>query len=490
MRRIIRQKITPEYFLANIETLAYGIIVFCVAIILLFFIVDLLKKIKKKRNVFLKKAPLKKAHGIIFGYKDHKVVYSNYKEQAHVLVAAGTGRGKTSTAIVSLRQWGLPSFQKTSHPKNDSKKPERTMFVIDISGDVSSNCPDVSNKLVYEPENDSTAPYNVFASVDSLNSVEAKNEALTLLSTILMPEKPIMDDSARFYLVNGRKILTAALIAFYHQGYDFAEICDIIMENSWKTLLQKIYQTDNLASRKLILAFEDANTAHNAGCVQAACDAISLFSTNYKIHNSLRRPKDGEIALEPKMLETHNLFMVLEDSKTDFLAPLMRLISADIARYTLSRKVKKDSPVILLYWDEFGSLNLDAQTVVLPIFRRGRKHKVRVMVLMQNIIDMDILYDHKVTRAILSNIQYFMLLTGIQDVETLKYMSEKIGYEDTKRKSITKSKHSISSTETEDRRFILEPADIDKQGKDTVILIAPDEPSGMLLLKKCSYYDL
>jgi len=486
----MRRKLTPEYFLANIDSFAYVVVVACVTIIILFFAVDLIKKTKKKRAVNLKQAPLEKAHGIIFGFKGRKVVYSSSKEQAHVLVAAGTGRGKTSTAIVSLRQWGLPSCSEISTSKNTHNRPERTMFVIDISGDVSSNCPDVSNKLVYEPENDFTAPYNIFATVDSLNSIEEKNEALTMLSAVLMPEKPVMDDSARFYLVNGRKILTAALIAFYHQGYDFVEICDIIMENSWKTLLQKIYQTENLSSQKLILAFEDASTAHNAGCVQAACDAISLFSTNYKVHNSLRRPREGEIAMEPKMLETHNLFMVLEDSKTDILPPLMRLISADIARYTLSRKAKKDSPVILLYWDEFGSLNLDAQTVVLPIFRRGRKHKVRVMVLMQNIIDMDILYDHKVTRAILSNIQYFMLLTGIQDVETLKYMSEKIGYEDTKRKSITKSKHSVSSTETEDRRFILEPADIDKQGKDTVILIAPDEPSGMLLLKKCSYYDL
>ena len=353
-----------------------------------------------------------------------------------------------------------------------------------------SNCADVPCKLVYEPENDLTAPYNIFGSVDALNSVEAKNEALEQLAILLMPEKPMMNDNARFFLVNGRKILTAALIAFYHEGLDFVEICDIVMGNSWKTLLQKIYQTGNTVSQKLILAFEDANPANNAGCVQSACDAITLFSTNAKVHNSLRRPKEGETALEPKLLENNNLFLVIEESKTELMMPLMHVISADVAKYTLSRKVTEDSPVILLYWDEFGSLNLDAQTVVLPIFRRGRKHRVRVIVLMQNIIDMDILYGHEVTRAILSNIQYFMLLTGIQDVETLKYMSEKIGYEETKRKSVTKSKHSVSSTETEDRRFILEPADIDKQGKDTVILIAPDEPTGVLMLKKCSYYNL
>lgn len=58
----------------------------------------------------------------------------------------------------------------------------------------------------------------------------------TQLAFLLMPEEPNMNDNARFFLVNGRKILTASLIAFY-QKLDFIAICEkVVVKNG--TLFQ------------------------------------------------------------------------------------------------------------------------------------------------------------------------------------------------------------------------------------------------------------
>ena len=43
-------------------------------------------------------------------------------------------------------------------------------------------------------------------------------------------------------------------------------------------------------------------------------------------------------------------------------------------------------------------------------------------------------------------------------------------------------------TESEVKEWVIEPADLDRQGKDTVILIAADEPDGYLKLKKNYYF--
>lgn len=96
----------------------------------------------------------------------------------------------------------------------------------------------MNDKLVYQPEDVNTVPYNVFYSIDSLEDNVDKNEALEKLAFLLIPDLPPQESSAnaRFYNDEGRKILTAALIAFYYKGLDFIEICEKIMGSSYQQL--------------------------------------------------------------------------------------------------------------------------------------------------------------------------------------------------------------------------------------------------------------
>ena len=127
--------------------------------------------------------------------------------------------------------------------------------------------------------------------IDNLPKKEDRHEALEQLAYLLMPEMPGMNDNARFFLINGRKILTASLIAFYDSDMDFIPICEKIIKHSWQTLFRDIDATKNTDAILYINSFEGASEVNTAGCKQSCDDAVKLFATNAKIKNAIHRPK-------------------------------------------------------------------------------------------------------------------------------------------------------------------------------------------------------
>ena len=377
--------------------------------------------------------------------------------------------GKAVTLIPTLRSW------------------QGTSFVIDISGDICKNCPNIPHKLVFEPDNSSTIPYNIFSAIDQLNSVDDKHEALEQLSFLLMPEPPQMNENARFFLVNGRKILTSALIAFYDEGMDFIPICTKIVSSSWVDLFRAIDKTGNAAARMYINSFEGASEQNSSGCKQSCDDAIKLFATNGHIKRSIRRPMSAETAVEPRKIEGNNLFVLITEDKLSLYSPLLNIISSQMMQYIGTRQISTNSPTILLFLDEFGSLKIDAE-LVLDAVRRFRKRKCRLMLLTQNIVDLELIYGKAATRAILSNLRYKELLGGLCEPESQKYFSELIGYTIAQRKSTTSSSNSTSHTKAESREWRIEPSDLDRQGKDTALLLSSDFEHGYIRLKKNFYF--
>lgn len=442
-----------------------------VAIILVIVILclDSYRGWKNKKLKELKNGSRKKAHGIIFGKKGWKLVYSPEQAEGHVGVFSASGTGKTaSIGIPTLRAW------------------KGTTYTIDISGDICKNS-DMPYKLVYAPEKPDTTPYNIFAPIDNLDEIEDKYEALEQLAFLLMPEELNMNDNARFFLVNGRKILTASLIAFYSKGMDFIEIAERIVGSSWQELFRDIDNTENIDAIRYINSFEGANQANTAGCKQSADDALKLFATNGKIKRSIRRPKKGEQAVEPKKIEHNNIFVVVGEDKLNLYAPLMNILTSQIMQYIGTREVQKSSPAILLFLDEYGSLKLDKE-LILDAVRRFRKRRCRIMVLMQNTVDLNLLYGADATRAILSNLKYKVLLGGLGEPESQKYFAELIGYKDSTKHSTSSNAKQTTHTESEAKEWVIEPADLDRQGKDTVILIASDKQDGHMKLKKNYYF--
>lgn len=447
-----------------------GIVTLLVALFVLIWVYVSFKirNSKQRKLKELKKAKEKDAHGIIFGKAGKKVVYSPVQAEGSVGVFAATGAGKTSAVcIVTLRSW------------------TGTSFSIDISGDICKNCPDMPNKLVFEPENLQTMPYNIFGMIDELTNSADKNEALEQLAFLLMPETSNMNDNARFFLVNGRKILTASLIAFYYTGMDFVRICEKIVGSSWQELFREIDNTGNIAGMMYINSFEGASEQNTAGCKQSCDDAIKLFATNTKIKQTVRRPKKSEISIEPRKIEEYNIFVIVDDPKLTLYSPLLNIVTSQMMQYISNRKISEGSSDILLCLDEFASLHIDAQTI-LEALRKYRKRKCRIMIMTQNLADFDILYGHAVTRAMLSNMRFKVLLGGLGETESQKYFADLIGYKNARKKSVSKNSKTYTLTESEAKEYIIEPAKLDRMG-DKVVLIHP-ENDGYMILEKNYYY--
>lgn len=423
---------------------------------------------KQRKLKELEKARPTQAHGVIFGRQGRSVIYSPTQREGSIFCAASAGQGKTSALLVpSLRSW------------------TGTSYTIDISGDICRNCPTMPNKIMFVPESPITEPYNVFGVIDAMGSESEQNEALEELAFLLMPEMPNMNDNAKFFLSNGRKILTASLIAFYHEGMDFIPICEKIVGSSYQNLFREIDETGNSNAVMYINSFEGANEANTAGCKQSCDDALKLFATNVNVKNCLHRPYDGEQGIEPKLIEDFNIFVIVPDPKLTLFAPLLNIVTSQLMQYIADRDIKDDSPQILLSLDEFASLHIDSQ-IILDALRKYRKKKARVLCLTQNLADMDLLYGHDATRALLANFRFKVLLGGLGEVESQKFFAEMIGYKDTKKRSFSKSANSSSTTESEAKEYVIEPADLDRLGDD-LILICP-EGKGYMRLKKNFYF--
>mgnify|MGYP000585348721 FL=1 len=214
--------------------------------------------------------------GIVFGKKGNKLYYSPTNGEGHVACFAGSGLGKTSSILIpTLQHW------------------DGTSFVIDISGDICDNV-EIQNKIIFDPDNADSILYNIFYSIDKKESDEAKDEALEQLAYLLMPLENNASDTSVFFTVEGRKILTASLITYYHMGMDFVEICERIVSKDHVTLFEEIDAINNYKALQYVTSFAGTSERNTAGCKQACDTAIRLFATNPHIKKVLDVPKKEE----------------------------------------------------------------------------------------------------------------------------------------------------------------------------------------------------
>jgi type IV secretory pathway TraG/TraD family ATPase VirD4 len=416
------------------------------------------------KSHYLSTARLGRGHGIIFGKARTGAVeyYSPCNAEGSCFICGTSGTGKTSALLIpTLRSW------------------EGTSLTIDISGDISSNV-DCPNKLIYNPEDPHTLPYNIFAPIDSLTSTADQNEALTNLAYLLMPDTPNASANAKYFQDGGREMLIGSLIAFYHKNVDFCDICEQILGSNYHSLLGSIDQTRDTMAIYHINQFEGNSEQNSQGCKQNLDNSIMLFVTNERVRRSIRRPKSPEEPyFSPKTIEDHNVFVCIPDIKLKVYAPLLRIISAQSLDYFASRP-NGATPTILFSLDEFHSLG---KMEIGDALRKLRKKNVRIMVLTQSIADIDEVYGHDAHKAMIDNFPYKIIL-GVGGTETQKYFAEMIGMVDKKTTSTTKSRGNTSETVSYRKEYIVEPADLGRLDNDLILLY----PGGHKRLRKNFYY--
>lgn len=420
---------------------------------------------RQARPTSLQIAPPGTAKGIIFGKdSDGQLVYSKTQDEGSIFVVGGSGTGKTSSILIpSLNSW------------------TGTSFSVDISGDIFTNttCP---NKLAYEPGNPLSAPYNIFSLIDSLQDDDSKNEALEKLAFLIMPESPDLSANAKYFQDGGRNILAASLIAFYHAGLDFSDICKKILSCGYKSLFSDIDNSDIPVASMYISGFESNNEANIAGCKQNCDQAVKLFAINKTVANSIRRPTLGETAFTPQSIEQYNVFAIIPDNLLKVYAPLLHIIVAQCLDY-FSARPATNTQNILFCLDEFASLG---KLEINDALRKFRKKKVRIMLLTQSIADIEEVYGPGAYRPMLSNFRFKAIL-GVGEADAQEYVAKLIGQTEKHKTSITNSGSVgpvTSRTVSTEKDYIVDPSSLDRLGNDLILLF----PEGYKRLKKAFYY--
>lgn len=436
------------------------LVIICILLLLKRFGFDF-KKLKKSKMTHLKKLSPQKAEGVVFGKLWNKLVCSPTKNEGHIIAFGGSGLGKTSAILIpTLRAW------------------RGTFLAIDIAGDIAKNV-DCPNKLVYEPANPQSNPYNIFSTIDDLDDIDDQNEALEQLALLLMPTKTKSNsDATEFFTEEGQKILTASLIAFYHQGEDFVEICETINQNSWQDLFNLIDATENKKAIEYINSFAGANEKNTAGCKQTVDKVLKLFATNEKVKKTLRRPDNG-VAFAPKVLESKKVFVIIDDSKLKLYSPLLRIITAQCMEFFSTRENYKD-PMILFALDEFASYG---KMDIIEALRKLRKKNVRIFPLTQSLADLDLIYGRDERMAMMNNFSLKVVL-GAADSDTQEYFSRLIGNKEVTKTSISKNANYVTTSESQQKERIVDPEKLGRLGNKIVLL----HPDGHIVLKKNFYY--
>ena len=115
--------------------------------------------------------------------------------------------------------------------------------------------------------------------------------------------------------------------------------------------------------------------------------------------------------------------------------------------------------------------------------RKLRKKHVRIMMLTQSMADIDLIYGRDERMAMMNNYKFKVVL-GADDTDTQEYFSKLIGYKKTKKQSISQNAKATTRTESEDKEWAIEPAELARLHPNLVLL----HPDGYLKLKKNYYY--
>ena len=387
------------------------------------------------------------AVGIVFGKTPWRLVCSEERDFQHVLSCGGSGSGKTSSVLIpTLKAW------------------RGMAFVIDISGDTEKNT-NVSGKTIYNPENEDTTPYSVFAAVDSAATIAEKNESLQQLSFALIPPAQGDSDVTVFYKGEARKMCFSALVAYYHSGLDFIQICKKIVGLSYETLIADLNASANELAMRLVAGFKEVNERILASIKSELDNAVLLFATNPNMERTIRRGTD---AVSPQVLEKRSVYIVIADTKLKIYAPLFRLITEQILTHLSGRENGKQPP-ILICLDEFASLG---KIDILDALRKLRKKNVRVLICTQSLADLDLTYGQIERRAIIDNIPYKVVLSA-NEYETQQYFSNLAG-----------ERTVILENGIECRRKVIPPEDFARLKNHLILL----HPGGVTRLKKNFYF--
>lgn len=400
--------------------------------------------------------------GVVLGIDDRGfLVESPFNEEEHLLCIGGSGSGKTSAILIPT----LRSFKGT-------------FFTVDISGDIAKNVRRTETQM-FDPYSIEPVSYNVFYFVDRASDTSERNELISQLAYLIMPEIDTKSGDSHFFRESGREMLIASLINYYEQDKDFNEICRRILYLETNELLNEIWQIYDEIAQLNISSFRGTNEKNNAGCKQNMDSAIRFFATNANMQRILHRPRVNEKSIDPSILENSDVILQIPEVKLSIYSPFLSIIIAQTFEYCSQRSLSEKN-TILFALDEFSRLG---RVDILNALRTLRKRHIRILLLTQSFADLDAVYGRENRMIIADNCGYKVILK-ITDPDTQDYVSRLIGEQDVIKQSHNWNSNQNGYTEVPHKERIIQPAELAYLGNRLLI----HSPEGYRFLNKNYYF--
>lgn len=383
-------------------------------VIIVYVIKTMAELVYRCHKMKLKISLPRNAQGVILGKRLCFLISSPEEDESHVGVWGGSGSGKTTgVGIPTLMRW------------------RGNFFAIDISGDISKNVR-CSHRLIFEPLNPQSVPYNVFYVLDKLESKVDIDEAINNLALTILPQTATQD-AAVYYEKTGRDIITAALLTFYYEGLDFIEICDKIVSTSAPKLLNEIDTIGYSPAIKLINQFEtpDGKPSKDlAGSKQAADNALSAL-VSPRLRETMRRPHPGELSMNAESIESYRCFLNLPDHLLEQYSCVISIVVGQLLSYLSGRDLNKRKRLLVLL-DEYASF---ARSIdIAPLLQKYRKRHIRLICMMQSLSQLDRARGDNYRKEAVDNFG-ICCICNITEPDSQQYFSRKAGTHTVKREN-------------------------------------------------------
>lgn len=407
--------------------------------------------------------------GIVVGktYRN-EYVYSPESEVYMALCIGAPGSGKTTgVVILSIRKW------------------QGTVFAIDIAGDITKNTIKYRDKVnilkIGTDDYSETVSYDIMYDIDNVRNDYERLEAIEILADQLYPDVVNADSTASYYNNEAKNLFIGCFIFFYEEGYDFIDICDLIVSHSGERLMDCIMMGKNATAKTYLSGNIGINSTLMASIKQDCDKAIKRFAGNPVYKTILHRPKNNQQSVNSHSLENGDVFVQVPENKLNVYKSLVSVIVAQNLAYLSNRN--GTSPILFMI-DEFARLNRMPE--ITSALMTIRKRNVRILLCVQSISSLYKLYGKYEAKEIIDCCVQKIILK-INDRETQEIISRTIGEDYRFVRSERRNKGTNEGyTLRREAERIVAPEEFGFLDKELIFI----NDTGYERLKKLHYFDL
>ena len=422
--------------------------------------------------------------GFFFGIKSESMLMSGeyvgkpVKQDAHVLVAGESGRGKTQCIV-------LPTMATWTG----------SQIILDVKGDLYGYWDKLNRgtgkMCVHFSLGKSNWKYDPYAPLRHGGTDNLGGNARDLAMALIPPSPSVSDP---IWIQCAQNFLTGAIIYYYGMDVSFLDTMVQIQTRSIGEIIDDVCSSENDTAKIYMNKLDEVhgNVISNIGM---ELSNLAIFVTDSAIRSVLPTANGESKLLDWQefntLQEPRDVILTIPEMTIERSAPMIRLMVNQLIK-TLEQRSQLDYlarklPPVLIMLDEFSRIG------TLPAIKSGlrtlRSRGVTFALFIQSLADLEENYGMAGSKVIAENCPYKVIL-GASDVSSQEYWSKLVGTVEATAKytslfstPVIDEIFSFSTPFSDTKVPIIEPAEF-----LTMQDIAVVTPEGFFRVEKAPFY--